>query len=268
MPVVFKDIGKGAKDLLGKKYDFVHEIKTAHKTDGMTLEAGTKACSKGMSSSAKFAMKDKSWGEIEKTFKTCGSVDGKIKLTQLMPGATVSISGDQNYKFKLEADYKADAFTLQADIDTDTKAAIQASANVMSGLVAGCKAEVCCGELKDYNFGLQYGYSKDLTVACVTSKGRSVVSVSALNKLSCCSSFALTSNYNMAKSSGCMAAGYEKKIDDSTTVKCKLNSCGVISTALEQKFPDVPVKVNVAAEFEPLNAVTKNFGMGLVFGDY
>ena len=34
MPVVFKDLGKGAKDLLSKKYDFKNEIKTVNKADG------------------------------------------------------------------------------------------------------------------------------------------------------------------------------------------------------------------------------------------
>jgi len=273
MPVIFKDLGKGAKDLLSKQYDFTHEIKTVHKADKMTLEAGTKACSKGTSSSAKVGLKDKSWGELEKTFNTCGSVNGKIKLTQLVDGATVTVSGDEKWNFKLEADYRADAFTLQYDICTGLRSAIQASADIIDGLVAGCKVELDLSngaDLKDYNFGLQYRPSKDLTLACITSKGRSMVNLSAAQKVSCCTSFALSSSINTSTMAGCVSAGYERQLkpDHNTTIKCKLNSCGVLSTALEQKLPDVPVKVNFAAEFEPLNAVTKNFGMGLVFGDY
>lgn len=274
MPVVFKDFGKGAKDILSKKFDYQNELKTVHKADGnMTLEAGgVSSCKGGFDGSAKFTYKNKDWGEVEKEWKTQGSVNDKIKLTNLFDGATVTVTGNQNYDFKVETDYKVDAFTLQFDVNSKLKSNIQASADVIDGLVAGVKAELDFSngaDLKDWNFGLQYGYSKDLTLACVTSSGRSKLGISALQKI-CCDSVAVNLDMDTSSFDSSLCVGYEKKVDKTTTLKCKVGTCGALHTALEYKLADPQVKLNLAAQYDATNlgAGAKKFGLGVVFGDY
>lgn len=274
MPVIFKDLGKGAKDLLGKKYDYSNELKTVTKAEGgMNIEAVACGADKGIGGSATVTYKDKSWGELETKFGTCGGIGTKAKLTGLVPNGTVTLSGCNKLKGKVEVDYKLDALTVQFDLGSCLKSSVQASADIVDGLVGGCKAEFDFSngaDLKDYNFGLQYGFSKDLTLACVTSKGRSLATLSACQKLSSTDSYAISMGLNTSTYASCLTVGLEKKLDSATTVKAKLNSCGALSTVVEHKLSDPRIKFNVAAEFDATtpDLATKKFGLGLVLGDY
>lgn len=273
MPVVFKDFGKGAKDILSKKYDYKNEVKVTNKADGLTIEATGCEGKSGLAGCAKVTYNDKSFGEFESNFASCGGYNGKVKMTSLVDATTITVSTDSALKSKLEVDYKLDALTLQCDVNSCLKSNVQASADVIDGLVAGCKAELDFSngaDLKDYNIGLQYGYSSDVTLACVTSKGRSMANLSACQKLSASDSYAIGYNMCLASYVGHLTVGMEKKLDSATTVKAKIDSCGVLATAVEHKLSDPNVKVNVAAQFDATSPdlTTQKFGLGLALGDY
>jgi len=274
MPVVFKDLGKGAKDLLSKKYDFKNEIKTVNKAErGLTIEAAGCGCKSGIAGSAKVTYKDSSFGELEKELKTCGAVSGKVKLTKLVDNATITINGNNKNYYKLETDYKTDAFTTQFDVDTNLASALAISTNLVDGLAVGCNANFDFSngaDLKDYNFGAQYAFSRDVTLSCVTAKGRSTANIGVLHKLSGGDSYALGMNLNTSTYASSMCVGVEKKVDSNMTVKAKLGSCGGLSTAVEHKLADPKMKINIAAEFDATSPdlTARKFGVGLVFGDY
>lgn len=274
MPVVYKDFGKSGKDLLGKKYDFKYELKATNKAaGGLTIEAVGNEGKSGLAGSTKVTYKDSSFGEAEANFASSGANCGKVKLSQLMDGTTVTVSTDANLKSKLEVDYKLDALALSCDVNSCLKSAVQASADVYDGLVAGVKAELDFSngaDLKDWNYGFQYGYSKDVTFACVTSKGRSMAGLSAFHRLSGDDSYAIGYNMSLDSYIGHLTVGIEKKLDSATAVKAKLDSCGVLSTAIEHKMSDPRVKVNVAAQFDATSPdlTTQKFGVGLAIGDY
>jgi len=271
MPVVFKDLGKGAKDLLSKKYDFKNEIKTINKADGgLTIEAGGCGAKGGLAGSAKFTYKDSGFGELEKTVKTCGAISGKAKLTKLIDNATITINGNNKFYYQLEADYNGDAFTSQFDIDTNLASSLSLSTNLIDGLAVGCKANFDGADLKDYNFGTQYGFSKDVTLSAVTQCGRKKACIGVLHKLSDSDSYALGMNLCFATWASTMCVGVEKKVDSNMTVKAKLSSCGGLSTVVEHKLSDPKMKVNLAAEFDATSPdlTARKFGVGLTFGDY
>jgi hypothetical protein len=239
----------------------------------LTIEASGCGSKGGCCGTSKFTYKDKSFGEVEETFKTTGAVDGKIKLTKLADNTTVTVSGNQDYDFKCEADYKMDAFAAQFDIDTNMASALQLSANVVDGLAVACRADFDFSngaDLKDWNVGGQYAFSKNLILSSVTSKGRSKATMGVLYKRNCCESFAINQCLNTSTFESSLAVGYERKIDDSMTMKCKIGTCGAFAMALEHKLASPKLKVNFAAEFDAFNsgAGARKTGLGLVFGDY
>ena len=93
--------------------------------------------------------------------------------------------------------------------------ALQLSTNVIDGLAVGCKAEFDFSngaDLKDYNFGSQYAFSKDVTLSGVTSKGRSKAALSVCHKLSGSDSYAVGLDMDLATYASGMCVGVEKKV--------------------------------------------------------
>lgn len=274
MPVAYKDLGKKTKDLLSKKYDYKNELKAVNKSEGgLTIETTGSSGSKGLVGATKFTLKDKSFGELEKEITTCGSLKWKLKMTELVDSTALTVSGDKALNCKFEADYKADAFALQADINTKLASTLQLSANVMDGVTAGFKADLSLADgvdLKDYNFGAQWGYSKNTTLAWVTSKSCSKVGFSAHQKLNSSDAYGLAINADTATFAGTLCVGMEKQVDSNTTLKTKIGSCGTLSAAVEHCLKDPSLKLNFAIDFDATSPdfATKKFGLGLTFGDY
>jgi hypothetical protein len=169
MPVVYKDFGKGAKDLLSKKYDYTNEVKAVNSAAGVEIVGNS--AKGGIVGSAKITPKEKKFGEFEVNIKSAGGISGKVKLPKLINHASITLNANNKHAGSVETDFSFSGVSAQLDLTSSLDATLSASFKVIDGLSAGIKAESNLGnwcELKDYNFGAQYNHSNDVIFTAFT----------------------------------------------------------------------------------------------------
>lgn len=266
VPVIFKDIGKKSKDLLSKKYDFKHEVKTVNKAqDGVTLEAGASHTG-SLDTYVKGSYQDSSFGECETKIHTASAAKdtmAKLTLNKFYDGASVSITGTSEPAVSVEANYKQDMFNTQLIVNDNFGATVSASAG-MDGHSAGVCSNVSLADgfqLKSLDFGVQATFGNTIA-AFSTAKNKAEMKLSVFHPwrkdLVLGAAVVHTSKVPYA-----ITFGTEYSLDKNLSVKARASSSGSVAFAVEHKL-DI-MTVGVSAEFEGVGVPAKKFGMALSF---
>jgi voltage-dependent anion channel protein 2 len=276
MPAQFADLGKKAKDLFSKKYDYKNEIKTINKAqDGLKFETGV-TYGKTVVGSMKGFYKAKEY-EAELQLNSCqqGDDSAKVTLNKLLDNLEVEVNASSSSTVGVAAKYEVDKFASKLEFDHSGSATglkLQGSFG-MNNFTAGVHAAVDCTNanfnLKDYNFGAEYTHG-DLVAGIKTANGQKDVTVSVFQKLNSNLSWGSSVLVHPNDFSKTLSLGLEYGLSKTTTVKSMGNTSGAIAFAVEHKLSNPNVKFNIAAQYDANKApaAAEKFGMSLVFGDY
>jgi len=271
-PPLFGKLGKDCSDLLKKKYDFKNKVTSKYSiSDGLPLDLEVNGdFTKDLAGSLKSTWKDSSFGEVETTCHTAGKLDGSVKLKKLFKGLEVTAKGSASpcLAGTVSADLRQENFSASAEF---AKSKLTASGVVgTSGLSFGFKGQCCLEKqiLTDYNLGLQYA-QPDFIFTVLSKKKGDDVEASLYHTGSKAYSIGVQMKYpSSGKTSGTVGTQY--KLDKATTLKAKVDSLGVLSTALEHTLANPCLKVGLAAQFSGVGTSTitsEKFGIGLTFGN-
>lgn len=274
-PPQFKDLGKKAKDLFKKQYDYKNEMKVTSKAGGVKLESVGLSAKSGLVGSTKANWKDEYLGDIEVEAHSSGIAKGQFKLSNITDGVNVTVAGDAAGALSAEAVYAQEnvAATAKASHNLNKgSTTVMASATVgFDAVSVGGQVNLdASGSLKDYNLGLEYA-TKDLTASVVTSSKADDVTVSYFQKLSCCTVLGASMLVQPESGTRLYTFGTDYKLDKSTGVKVKADSKGVVGTAVTHTLADPKMKVGVSAEFNAAGAdafKAQKFGVSLSFGEF
>jgi len=273
-PCQFKDLGKKAKDLFKKQYDYKNEIKVFSKASGVKLESGgTKGKDLVGYTNAKW--KDEYLGDIEVDLKSCGAAKAQFKLCKVADGVDVTVCGDAKGDISTEATYKnGDMLSALAKATHNVnKSSTKISASAVVGFegvsVGGGVDLDGSGNPTDYNVGAEYA-TKDLVASLYTTKQGEDITVSFFQKLSGCTSLGASMLVTSA-GSRTFTFGSDHALDKKTGLKLKADSAGVVGMAVSHVLSDPKMKVGMSAEFDAAGddaLKAQKFGVCLSFGEF
>lgn len=265
-------------DFISKSFKFDNSVKTVYKASGgVTIENSASPNGSAMTGYTKINFPvTNGKGEVQIT------ANGKPKDTnakfefEKIQGAEFTLSANSEPSVSLEANYSPlSNVGTKAEFVTDLENSkdLNTSINTKFGdWKATCDKSFCLngGGLKDFNFKLDYK-TKSVLGTVKTSKGRSVVTAGVAQQYCSGWYYGAQVQHNIKDSSTVVTVGSKHKLDDKTNGSFKADSAGVFSAALEQKFANPAVKVNVAAQFNLLGSnccAAEKFGLGMTFGDF
>jgi len=297
MPLKYKGIGKGAKDLLSKKYDYDFSLETTNKSkDGLTMTSGfTMESRTDLSGSAKMEYEDPSIN-VEVNMKVNGKQedeDTNLKCTfnKLMNGLDVSLSCNVIPELTVEKTYVHDSFAINAKLVGDlnfSKACLNANgAFSANNFTAGLNAAVDLlkQEAKTIDLGLQF-QQKPHSLSFIGKKlqtdAKSFLFGYHNSKVPfCCDggdlavgAHVLVKEVTKDDSSSfepTATLGVDWGVSPTTSLKAKVDCCGLFSYAVEHKLSNPAMKVNFAHAWkceECCVVKTTNWGFGLTLGNY
>lgn len=274
-PPQFKDLGKKAKDLFKKQYDYKNEMKVTSKAGGVKIESVGLSSKSGLVGSSKANWKDEYLGDIEVEAASSGFAKCQFKRSNVTDGVNVTVAGDAAGALSGEATYtqQSMAATAKASYNGNTgSTAVMACATIgFDAVSVGGQVDLdASGSPKDYNLGAEYA-TKDLVAAVVTSNKADDITVSYFQKLS--GSTALGASMLVQPSSGTRlyTLGTDYALDKSTGVKVKATSTGIVGTAITHTLAEPKMKVGVSAEFNAAGDdafKAQKFGISLAFGEF
>lgn len=269
-PPQFKDLGKKAKDLFKKQYDYKNEIKVTSKTSGVKIESGMGSKFAGYS---KANWTDEFLGDIEVEAHSEGVAKGQFKLCNVADGVNVTVAGAAAGDLSVEATYVQDMVAAMAkgshNIDKGATALTASAVVGLDSISVGGQVNLdASGAPTDYNFGASYATS-DLVAAVTTAKKAQDISLNVLNKWSSTTTLGASATHSLASGNQSFALGTDMALDKSTQVKLKVDSQGKVGTAVVHKLASPQMTVGVSSEFdvggESLKAT--KFGISLSFGN-
>jgi len=278
----FGDLNKKASDLFKKKFDYDNVVKIKRTTaSGLKVESTMKS-TKGLVGSVKGTFKDKDFGEVEFQASTKDIFNGKLKLTTLLDGLTVTLKTqlgqkkptDPEFTFNVCNKYVLDDLTATLDVNFgDYGDAIKPSAKVgavyaIDGVSLGASVDIkkAGDDFKaDINAAFEVAEA-DFTLGLATSKGPGLVG-SIYQKVS--SSHFRSIKFEFPSNTATFATQYG--IDADTTVKASLSTAGVVQTALETVLANPAAKLNFATSYATTNGLdlsVQKYGVGVSLGDF
>jgi len=270
----FRDLGKKAKDLFKKQYDFKNEVKTISKAeDTVVVESGGYHNPKGLAGFTKVSWKDKAIGDFEIEAHSTGEYKGKL-VTKKIEGVGVTIEAVPA-SVSAEAAYGQEAFSIAAKLTHNIE---KAESNVNVGAVIGfdgvsvggsCDLNPANGgSVQDYNIGAECA-QKDLVGTIVTSN--KLIDITASYYQTINPRLVLSSSLVVKPDSRVFVTGGEYSLDKFTTIKFKGDSVGVVAAAVTHTLSNPPTKLIASAQFDtqssnPLSP--QKFGLSVCFGDF
>lgn len=276
VPPQFSKFGKSVKDLFGKKFDYNYEVATKHKASkGVTVETGGVGAGGAINGKTKVNYKNGDFGSVEVSLNTSGQdkdQSAKVTLDKLGKGIEVVVSGDARPACKADVSYSQDFFASNFAVDSNgSKTNLVGSGTIgHDGLSVGAEVKAnASGCVSDYNVGCEYA-QPDFNVTLKTTKKGEEISASYFQKVSKATSLGSLFFHNPESDVRRLSVGVEHKLDSDTVVKTKVDSTGILATAIEHRLSQGPL-LGVAGSFnllskEPLAA--QQFGFSLKFGDY
>jgi len=279
-PVKYADLGKAAKDLLKKKFDLKNTLKVTRTTaDGLKVE--TVATSKdSLSGKVTGTFKEKGFGEVEFSADTSSVFNGKLKLTSLVEGATVTLKTQVAKVFSTTAEvlYKAPSVTgsVAATLTENGKVYDKSFvASVVFGyedFTAGAQVKsVAPKEGDEAEAGPAFAYegaisyvAKD-SVITGTANGTGDLGVSFFHKV--CPGYKAATTFQYP--SKVLTLASEFALDKDTIAKGSVSTKGIVKSAVEHTLSNPALKINLAAEATTTNGfdiTTTKTGLGLTLG--
>jgi len=274
IPPLFKNFGKGLRDLFKEQFDYRKTVAIKSSTaNGVTLETTGEAQKGGdYGGKVKATYKQADVGTFESEFNTSGATTYSVKADKLAKGLTIKASGDEKPAGKLDVDYAKEfyAVSLGVDVARDSTAVESAGVVGFDGLSTGgsVKYDISGQQLSDYNAGVEYT-QPDFTATVKTANQADKVSLSYLHKVSGDMTLGGLFHYDIVSGKRVLTAGGSYRIDDANSSKLKADSEGILSTVLEHRLRKALAKVVLSSEFNLRNqsAVPEKFGVAVNFGD-
>eukprot|EP00455_Lapot_gusevi_P025323 TRINITY_DN265_c0_g1_i2.p1 TRINITY_DN265_c0_g1~~TRINITY_DN265_c0_g1_i2.p1 ORF type:complete len:281 (-),score=136.33 TRINITY_DN265_c0_g1_i2:126-968(-) len=273
-PTVFSSLGKTVADFFDKKFDLDRRLVLKSKAaNGLSWTATSKAVTEDektvFTNELSAKLKHKVLGTVEVKGNTSGALSTEIKADKFQKGLVVKVSGATKPNGKVDVTYTKDfaAVNVVADVNKDT-AVVEASAVVgFDGLSVGGVASFAKGsnELKDYNGAFEYTQS-DFSATLKTENKANKLVLSLLHSINASTSFAARGAYNTADGDKSLEFGASHNVDETTSVKAKLNHKGLFTALFEQQVrPSVKLAL-VSQTCVPCFSSAK-FGFALNLGD-
>jgi len=244
-PVLFKDVGKKARDLLKKEFISDNEFEIEQNTtNGLKFKANGKRNGTGFDTDFEVEYKDKPAGLTVKEKLTAGS-DLSLEISlenKVVNGSKVTIESTTNtgapkgIKAGFEFSNNASASNVNFDVQ---KNVLDASATfAYEAFLVGGKAEFDAnkGAIKSADAVAQYS-NKDFTVTAGINSSLDEISATYIHNLSNVNAtVAGTYVFNTNKGSNAFAVGASYKTDASSNVKAKIESTGLLSLLYSQSL--------------------------------
>lgn len=273
-PPKFADLGKAAKDLFKKQYDYKNEVKVHSKAGGIKLETGGFQ-SKGLAGVTKANWTDDNLGKIEIEVQSSGAAKGSVKQT--IEGVNLSLEGNDKLCVSLEGAYAQDMVncTAKACHDWQKSSSGLALSAVLGqdGVSVGASVDLNLADPsnpKDYNVGAEYT-QKDFTASLVSSNKGDDITLSFFQKLSSSTVIGTSMLVQPESNNRLFTCGTDYKLDGSTSLKLKADSKGIVGTALTHTLADPKVKMCISAQFDANSSdifSAQKFGVSLALGDF
>lgn len=267
--VQFKDLGKKAKDLFSKQYDYKNEIKVTNKSSGVKIE---NTFTSGPVAAIKANWSHGTVGDIEITGDSAGKSKAQTKLSDLAgTGVNLTLVGESSGKLSAESVYCFDGLsTLSKFTHSGKKNELNISAVYgLEGVSVGGMVNIDCAnpaKPTDFNVGTEWS-DKNLTASIVTSKFGEDLSISYYQKLSCC--MALGSKMEIKSDDSIMHTfGTEYALDSDTSLKAMTNNKGTWSGSVTRTLPNPKAKVCVSAAFDSIGGKYNKCGVSINLGDF
>jgi voltage-dependent anion channel protein 2 len=285
-PPLYSKFGSSIKDLLTKKYDYKNQISTKNNVQGgdvnvestIVLGEGKEKGSSDFSGTVKTTYKNKDFGQFEGEIATKGALAGELKATKLHEGLTVSLKATEKPTGKVGLEYKQDslATTLSAEVQSGTTLVEGTVVAGVDGFSVGGQGlyNTAKNDLDDYNFGGEYA-APDYTFTVKTAaKAEQVVGSywhrvpSSRGKLSTQVGGQLA--WDLQTNARIFTLGTEHDVDDTTSVKAKIDSNGVVGGVVEHRLANPALKVGLSSQWNGKNKAfsSEKFGVALTFGDF
>lgn len=264
-PPKFADLGKKAKDLFKKQYDYKNTMKITQKGSPLSVETDVDI-PLGSCGKSKVTYKEKCFS-VEATVSSKGDMDLTATLPSLMDGLELKVDA---MKQSIDETYKIDGVTItgSADLNQTINAAAVADLGFAN---AGASVKLAMGKedvLADYNVGAELNQN-GVILSFVTNNKMAGNTFSWYQK---CASGLFGIDVNTCAKSGdrSLRIGGECALSDDLTVRGKVDNNGSISTAMTHFFSSPTLKATVASEFDIFadDIAPKKMGIALSFGDY
>lgn len=273
-PPQFNNLGKKAKDLFKKQYDYKNEVKVTSTSAGVKLETGGYQ-GKGLCGYTKANWTDAYLGDVEIEAHSTGVAKGQFKLKNVAgTGAVTTISANGNGDLNKETTYETDnlASTLKVSHNLNkSSTSVNLSAVLgMEGVSVGGALTLSGSTPTDYNLGAQYA-QKDLVAALITSNKGENIQASYYHSMS--SSCQLGSSMDVKPEAGTrlFAFGCNYALDSKTTLRGKIDSNGIVGESITHTLANPNMKLQVSAQFDALGAEplrAQKFGVSISLGDF
>jgi hypothetical protein len=258
----FANIGKKAKDLFGKQYDYKNSLTIKKNSKPLSVESEVLVPS---AARCKVTYKHEH-ATVETTFFTKGDI--ALGVTGNVADTEIKLKNPHsNAKVEFTSTNPALAgATLTGSADLDKNLEFAAVLNVASGTVAGANVKYNGESITDYGIAGEYS-TKDLILSFKTKNSLSAYSGAWWQKFQggvVGVEVACSSKDNKTVNVGC-----EYPLADDTSLKAKMTHAGLLETSVTHTFSTG--KVQIAGGFDLLGsdviAPTK-LGIGFTFGDF
>jgi len=274
VPPQFSNLGKRAKDLFKKQYDYKNEVKVISRAEnGVVVESGGYHQAKGLAGYSKVTWTDKSIGAFEVEAHSNGEYKGKL-TTNKYEGVGLTLDGNPS-TLSVEAGYSKEAFAASAKVSHnvdkgDTTMNVGAVIG-FDGISVGGSCDFNAANPSsptDYNIGAECS-QRDLVGTIVTSNKLIDINISYFQTIS--SRLVLGSSFLIKPDSRIFVTGGEYSLDKYTTLKFKGDSVGVVGAAVSHVLINPAAKVSASAQFDTQSSnpfSPQKFGVSLSFGDF
>lgn len=270
--VQFNKLGKKAKDLFKKTYDYKNEIKVNSNAGGVKVETGGYQ-GKALTGYSKVNFTDATLGDVELEAHSSGCTKGSLTFKSITDGVDLTLSGSPN-DGSVEALYSKGSLSAQAKVChgfAKSSTGISASAvynvdNVALGGTISLDAADPTNP-KDFNVGAEYS-QKDLTASIVTSNQGNDLTASYFQKIT--GDLSLGSSMLVKPDAGTrlFTFGGVYSLDKVTTIKAKADSNGIVGTSITHTLTKPAMTFAVSAQFDAMSSdvlAAQKLGVSLAF---
>ena len=287
IPPKYANIAKNSKDLFKKKFDYIHTLKTSHRSpNGVAFESGVQSAASGTAAVRGYVKASAAsvYGyTVEGEANTDASADTKatIRSASLYPGLLVSATATSNksgINYTGEVEFVHNAFTVTGEVKSDLSkhaAKVSVSAGYDGIAIGGIVAtDLTNGaDVTDYNVGLEY-IQPTYVASLYTEQQAETATVSYYQRVSQQHAVAAAVKVNIAgDKSAALTLGTDYVLDATTSVKAKVEvPSALVSVALEHRLKSPSLLLGLAAAYNPLSfqkqVKAEQFGVTLQFGDF
>jgi len=276
-PPLFKNLGKGLKDLIEKKFDFNRDVKVKTTTqNGISFESTGRANKGGdINGILKTTYKRSDFGTIEAEFDTDGKAKASIEADKVSKGLVIKTATDHDFTTSIDAAYSQGYLAVNGILSSGKKTTVETSAVFgHEGLSAGLQDtfDIKQAAIIDYNVGGEYTQG-NYTVTVKTSDAAENINLGFLYNVNADNTVGGAIKYGLSgkdQSRFLATAVYSTVLDRDTTLKAKLDTDGAVTGALEQRLSNPKVKYGLTSQFNWRNPslIPDKFGLSVGFGDF